>query len=115
MGRNRSVVTASAPGGAAATEITEEVLKSIGKALEPLAFAKVVQMGIGVDLLGAAMSLSTRQGNKLAITAIGVVAHSKKTGRCVLVPWANVRGCELERIQPKVVEPTKPTEPVKAA
>lgn len=107
MARNRTVVKQSAASAPGPVEVTEEVLKSMGAALEPLAFAKIVQMGIGVDLLGAAMSLSTRQGNRLAITAIGIVAHSKKTGRCVLVPWANVRGCELERIQPKVVEPAK--------
>lgn len=57
--------------------------------------AKTVQLGIGVDLLGSMMSLNCTRGNELEVTPIGIKASSKKTGRVVLIPWANVRGVEL--------------------
>lgn len=57
--------------------------------------AKTVQLGIGVDLLGSAMSLNCSRGNELEVTPLGVKATSKKTGRIVLIPWANIRGVEL--------------------
>lgn len=108
MARNRTVVGNNPAVASNAKELTEEDMNAYGKALEPLAFASSVQMGIGVDLLGSKMSLVTKaSGNKLAVTAVGIVAFSRKTGRCVLVPWANVRGAELERVQPKPVEPVK--------
>jgi hypothetical protein len=57
--------------------------------------AKTVQLGIGVDLLGSMMSLSSSRGNELEVTPLGVKATSKKNGRVVLIPWANIRGVEL--------------------
>lgn len=57
--------------------------------------AKTVQLGIGLDLLGASLSLNSRSGNELEVTHLGVRAVSKKNGRVVLIPWANIRGVEL--------------------
>lgn len=57
--------------------------------------AKIVHMGIGCDLLGSQTSLNANRGNLLEVTDLGIVAVSKKNGRRVLIPWSNVRGCEL--------------------
>lgn len=57
--------------------------------------AKIIHLGVGVDLLGSKTSLSTQRGNELEVTPLGVIASSAKTGRKVLIPWANIRGCEL--------------------
>jgi hypothetical protein len=57
--------------------------------------AKTVQLGLGVDLLGSALSLNSRTGNILEVTPLGIKAISKKTNRVVLVPWANIRAAEL--------------------
>lgn len=68
----------------------EETQVQSGKIL-----AKVVQLGIGVDLLGAALSLQSKKGNELEVTPLGIKATSAKNGRVVLIPWANIRACEL--------------------
>lgn len=57
--------------------------------------AKSVHLGLGLDLLGSKMSLSAKRGNELEITPMGVLATNKE-GRRVLVPWANIKGVELE-------------------
>lgn len=57
--------------------------------------AKTVQLGVGVDLLGSALSLNAKLGNILEVTPIGIRAVSKKNGRIVLIPWANIRAAEL--------------------
>lgn len=56
--------------------------------------AKIVQMGIGVDLLGAKLSLDGRKTGDLHLTRIGIVAVSNKAKRVVIIPWANIRGVE---------------------
>lgn len=58
--------------------------------------AKVVHMHAGVELIGSRTSMAYKPGkNELEVTALGVKAWSKETNRTVLVPWANIRGCEL--------------------
>jgi len=60
-------------------------------------FAKTVELGIGLHLLGAKMSLnsSPKTGTTLECTDVGVVAISGKNGREILIPYANIRGAEL--------------------
>jgi hypothetical protein len=70
--------------------IAEKIIDKSAKVL-----AKTVQLGIGVDMLGSAMSLNNSRGNILEVTPLGVRAVSKKNGRVVLLPWANIRGVEL--------------------
>lgn len=70
-------------------EITEDTPASTKR------LAKTVQLGIGIDLLGSAMSLNNRKGNELEVTSLGVEATSKKFGRVVLIPWSNIRGLEF--------------------
>lgn len=69
------------------TTETHEVPKKV--------LAKTVQLGIGVDLLGSALSLQSRKGNELEVTPMGVLATSGKNGRRIIIPWANIRACEL--------------------
>lgn len=75
--------------------------------------ASSVHLGLGVDLLGSKTSLNSKRGNELEVTALGVKAKSQKTGRVVLIPWANIKGIELmpEPIAP--VAPAPPQEPAK--
>lgn len=64
---------------------------------------KTVQLAIGVDLLGSAMSLSSSRGSTLEMTPIGIKAVGK-SGRIVVIPYSNVRGFELfgeEKDEPK--------------
>lgn len=73
--------------------------------------AQSVHLGLGLDLLGSKMSLNAKAGNELEVTALGVIA-SNKDGRRVLIPWANIKGLELERGNAKagagVPAPAKP-------
>lgn len=62
------------------------------------ALARIVQLGIGVDLLGSRTSIQATRGNELEITPLGVVATSGKNQRRVLIPWANIRGVELDKV-----------------
>jgi len=59
-------------------------------------YAKTVQLAIGVDLLGSAMSLNDRRGNELEVTPLGIRAVGLKSKRTVLIPWTNIRGIELK-------------------
>jgi hypothetical protein len=58
-------------------------------------YASVIQLGIGVDLLGSKVSLNSKMGNLLECTMPGVIATSRKTKRRVFIPWANIRAAEL--------------------
>jgi hypothetical protein len=69
---------------------------------------KTVQMAIGVDLLGSKLSLSSSKNIELEATGLGVVATSKGTGRIVLIPWPNVKGCEMFPDAPVAVDPNAP-------
>lgn len=59
-------------------------------------YAKTVQLAIGVDLLGSAMSLNDRRGNELEVTPLGIKAIGQKSKRVILIPWTNIRGIELK-------------------
>lgn len=72
-------------------------LPSLGDAmakLPVLALVKVAQLGIGVDLLGSKLSLTSARGNRIEANALGIRAISGKNKRVVNVPWSNVRGWE---------------------
>ena len=56
--------------------------------------AKTVHLGLGLDLIGSKTSVSNKEA-ELEITPFGVKMTSKKTGRVILLPFANVKGCEL--------------------
>lgn len=56
--------------------------------------AKVFQMVVGVDLIGSKMSMAASKTLQLEVTPLGIKATSAK-GRVVLIPWTNIKGCEL--------------------
>lgn len=58
-------------------------------------FAKTVHLAVGVDLLGSVTSLQARHGTTLEVTPLGVIAISGKNGRKVLIPFPNIKACEL--------------------
>ena len=55
---------------------------------------KHCHMHAGLDLIGSKTNVSHHQG-EIEATALGARVISKKTGRIVLIPWANIKGCEL--------------------
>ena len=63
---------------------------------EPKVFAKVVHLAVGVDLLGSKTSLVAKKGNTLEVTKLGIIATSGNNGRKLLIPFPNVKACELE-------------------
>ena len=56
--------------------------------------AKVVHLYSGLELIGSKTSLNAREA-EIEITALGAKVVSKKTKRVILVPWSNIKGCEL--------------------
>ena len=64
---------------------------------------KTVQLAIGLDLIGSKTSLQAGRNYDLTATQIGVICHSKGSGRAILIPWPNVKGCEL-LVEPVVGE-----------
>ena len=79
---------------------TEEALvnEDVAPMAEPArekVLAKMVQLGLGIDMLGSVLSLQSKRGNELEVTPIGIKAYSEKSKRTILIPWANIRGCEL--------------------
>jgi len=64
------------------------------EALKVYRHAKVVHLYAGVDLMGSKTS-SHFKDSLLEVTDIGVIIHSKKTRRIVLIPYSNVKGLEL--------------------
>ncbi len=63
----------------------------------PKLYAQTVHLGLGVDLLGSKTSLSAKRGSTLEITPLGIKARSQKSKRVVLIPWANIKGVELDK------------------
>jgi hypothetical protein len=61
---------------------------------------KVVQLIVGLDLIGSKVSMNFRESEMEAMP-FGVIATSKKNGRRILIPWANIKGCELFGDQPE--------------
>lgn len=70
---------------------------------------KELHMHQGLDLIGAKTSVSARLG-EIEATPLGAKVTSKKTGRVILIPWANVKGCELLPM-PKEKEPKESVQP----
>lgn len=67
--------------------------------------AKTIHLGLGLDLLGAKTSLSANRGTELEVTPLGVKANSGKNERVILIPWANIKGCELfPEVQPEMIK-----------
>lgn len=67
--------------------------------------AKSIEMGIGASMLASRMTLQATGGTELECTPFGVIATSGKAAkRKILIPWANIRACEL---QPDPKEPTE--------
>lgn len=71
-----------------------------GQKVEPLQaseklYATRIEFGLGSSLLGQALTMSAAKGSILEVTEMGIMATSKE-GRVVLVPWSNVRCCELK-------------------
>lgn len=62
--------------------------------------AKSVQFFKGVELMASKASMQTKSRNgkpitEVEVTPLGVKCTSFDTRRTILVPWANVTGCEL--------------------
>lgn len=69
--------------------------------------AKHVELGIGTSMLGSRQTLNATKDTSLEIQAMGIVAVGK-SGRQILIPWANVRACELVVEQePAAAQPAK--------
>lgn len=62
---------------------------------KPKVLAKAFHMVVGVDLIGSKTSLSTSKNMELEVTPLGIIARSKASKRNVLIPWTNIKGCEL--------------------
>lgn len=62
---------------------------------KPKVLAKVFHMVVGVDLIGSKTSLAHSRNMELEVTPLGVIARSKGSKRNVLIPWTNIKGCEL--------------------
>lgn len=58
------------------------------------ALAKVAHLYAGLDLIGSKTSIHSRDA-EIEVTPIGLKICSKKTKRVILIPYANVKGCEL--------------------
>lgn len=54
-----------------------------------------VELGLGSHLLGNSLTLASVRGSTLELSQFGILATSK-TGRVVLLPWANTRCVEIE-------------------
>lgn len=67
-------------------------------------YAKSVELGLGVHLLGTVLALRAQRGTKLEIREHGIMAISGKNARRVFVPWTNIKAYELmpdEPVKPK--------------
>lgn len=71
-------------------------LDAVDVLTEPKVYAKVVHLAVGVDLLGSKTSLVAKKGNTLEVTKLGIIATSGNNGRRLLIPFPNVKACELE-------------------
>lgn len=74
---------------------------------------KAMQMAIGVDLIGAKLSMADSRTMDLEATAIGIKMTSKKSNRVIVIPYSNVKGFELfpeAQIEEPAPAPSKPVE-----
>ena len=56
--------------------------------------AKTTHLYAGLELIGSKTSIHSREA-EMEIVPFGIKVTSKKTKRVILLPWANVKGCEL--------------------
>lgn len=56
---------------------------------------KVVYFAVGVEPLGMKTSIAESPKHDIEATSIGAKMTNKE-GKIVLVPWANIKGCELK-------------------
>ena len=54
-----------------------------------------LHMAIGCDLIGSQTSMVASRNLDLELTDLGVLAHSKKSNRTMLVPFSNIKAMEL--------------------
>jgi hypothetical protein len=57
-------------------------------------YAKKVEYQIGPECMGLAKQ-SVAAHAEIEVTPIGAKVTSKKTSKTVLVPWGNIKACEL--------------------
>lgn len=57
--------------------------------------AKVVHFYKGVELMGSKGSATASKNIEVEVTPLGVKVTSKNSRRTIIVPWANITGCEL--------------------
>lgn len=60
----------------------------------PKVLAKTVQLYAGLDLIASKQSVHTREA-ELEVTPLGIKMTSRKNGRVILLPYSNIKGCEL--------------------
>ena len=56
---------------------------------------KVIQLAIGVDLIGSKMSMAATKNVDLTELPHGVEMHSKGSNRTIVIPWSNIKGYEI--------------------
>lgn len=56
--------------------------------------ARLVSLYAGVEILGSNMTIHHKMAS-LEVTPLGVLAVSRKTGKNVLIPFANIKAVEL--------------------
>lgn len=56
---------------------------------------KVVQLAVGLDLIGSKMSLSASANMEITELEYGVQVYSKTSGRTICIPYTNIKGLEL--------------------
>lgn len=56
--------------------------------------ARLISLYSGVEMLGSNMTIHHKKAT-LELTPVGVLAKSTKTGRTVLIPFANLKAIEL--------------------
>ena len=68
---------------------------------------KTVHLYSALELMGAKTSVQS-SGSEMEVTPLGLKVTSRKNGRVILVPWSNIKGCEL---MPEIQLKTTPKKP----
>lgn len=71
-----------------------EPLKPANKELPKKVLVQTLHLYAALELMGAKSSVQAK-GSEMEVTPIGVKVTSRKNGRVILVPWSNIKGCEL--------------------
>jgi hypothetical protein len=61
---------------------------------------KVAQLAVGLDLIGSQVSIRSGRDSSIYMTPVGFIAHSNKNNRNIFIPFANIKGAELESGDP---------------